>query len=139
MIEQVPLLLRKYFQAFIVVDEILVMLVDDEFMRTFLLFLSWLQAALLPVSEPLGLLLLFFLLRLLLPLVYTSPLLVFPLFLWFFFLFRLLLIDLFLLRLLLIDFFLLGLFSLGFLFAFFGGLSLFGWLLNLCQLVLEGL
>lgn len=29
MIEQVPLLLRKYFQAFIVVDEILVMLVDD--------------------------------------------------------------------------------------------------------------
>jgi hypothetical protein len=124
MIEQVPFLLRHYFQALIVVDEVLVVLVDNELMRTFLLFLSWLQAALLPVSEPLGLLLLFFLLRLLLPLVYATPLLVFPLLLWLIFLLGL---------------FSLGIFSLGFLFAFLGGLSLFGWLLNLCHLVLEGL
>ena len=103
-------------------------------MRTFLLFLSWLQAALLPVSEPLGLLLLFFLLRLLLPLVYATPLLVFPLFLWLIFLLGLLFLGFFLLGP-----FRLGLFSLGFLFAFLGGLRLFGWLLNLCQLVLEGL
>ena len=129
MIEQVPFLLRQYFQALIVVDEVLVVLVDNEFMRTFLLFLSWLQAALLPVSEPLGLLLLFFLLRLLLPFVYAAPLLVFPLFLWL----------IFLLGLFLLGLFSLGLSSLGFLFAFLGGLSLFGWLLNLCHLVLEGL
>jgi hypothetical protein len=138
MIEKVPLFLRQDFQAFIVVDEVLVVLVDNEFVRTFLLFLSWLQTALLPVSEPLGLLLLFFLLRLLLPLIYAAPLLVFPLFLWLIFLLRLLLLDLFLLGLFILGPFRLGLFSLDFLFAFFGGLSLLGWLLNLCQLVLEG-
>jgi hypothetical protein len=118
----------------IIVNEILVVLVDNKFMRTFLLFLSWLQAALLPVSEPLGLLLLFFLLRLLLPFVYAAPLLVFPLFLWLIFLLGLILLGLFLLGL-----FLLGLISLGLLFGFLGGFSLLDWLLYLCQLVLEGL
>ena len=119
MIEQVPLLLRQNFEAFIVVDEVLVVLVDDQLMRTFLLLLSRLQAALLPVSEPLSLLLQFFLLRLLLPLVYATPLLVLPFFLWLIFF--------------------LGLFRLGFLFGYLGSFSLFGRLLNLCQLVLEGL
>ena len=86
-------------------------------MRALLLFLPRLQAALLPVSEPLGLILLLFLLGLLLSLVHAAPLLVLPLPLRLIFLFG-------------------GLFGLG---VFFGlGWCLFGWL-DRGQLVLEGL
>jgi len=81
-------------------------------MRALLLFLPRLQAALLPVSEPLGLILL------LLPLVHAAPLLVLPLPLRLVFLFG-------------------GLFGLGLLFGLVGGWSKLGWL-DLGQLVLEG-
>jgi hypothetical protein len=96
-------------------------------MRALLLFLTRLQAALLPVSEPLGLILLLFLLGLLLSLVHAPPLLVLPLPLRLIFLFG--------------GLFGLGVFRLGFIFGlvFLGAWSLFGWLLGLGQLVLEGL
>ena len=86
-------------------------------MRALLLFLTRLQAALLPVSEPIGLILLLFLLGLLLPLVHAAPLLVLPLPLRLIFLFG-------------------GLFGLGVFFGF--GWCLLGWL-DRGQLVLEGL
>lgn len=90
-------------------------------MRALLLLLPRLQAALLPVSEPLGLILLLFLLGLLLPLVHAAPLLVLPLPLRLIFLFG-------------------GLFGLGLLFGLLvGGWSLLGWLLDLGQLNLERL
>ena len=86
-------------------------------MRALLLLLTRLQAALLPVSEPLGLILLLFLLGLLLSLVHAPPLLVLPLPLRLIFLFG-------------------GLFGLR---VFYGlGWCLFGWL-DRGQLVMEGL